>query len=55
MNKFTVLYLTIGITITTASYAFFNEFMNMPMRMGQQMMMPQAQPCVCECLKNKEK
>jgi hypothetical protein len=50
MNKSAVIYIVIGLTITTASFAFFNEWMGMPMQMGQKIMMPSAQPCACQCL-----
>ncbi len=50
MNKSAVIYIVIGLTITTASFAFFNEWMGMPMKMGQKIMMPSAQPCACQCL-----
>jgi hypothetical protein len=51
MTKCALLYLVVGVTITTASYAFFNEFMSMPGQM-MQMVQPQktlSQPCVCKC------
>jgi len=49
MNKYLAFYL--AVSITTASYAFFN----MPQQMfkqGSQMMFPAAEkaPCVCQCL-----
>ncbi len=53
MSKCALLYFVIGVTITTASYAFFN----MPQQMfktGSQMMFPaqdesKAQTLVCDC------
>jgi hypothetical protein len=47
-----------GVTLTTASYAFFFQIPNQMMQMGSQMMTPtqgvvqSAQPCVCECKTN---
>ncbi len=46
------------VTISLASMAFFNKFMQMPQKMfqtGSKVLIPQqsmvqsAQPCVCEC------
>jgi hypothetical protein len=49
ISKCTIVF-TVGVTLSLASMAFFNEWMRMPMKMGQQMVMPQAQPCACKCL-----
>jgi hypothetical protein len=55
MSKCALLYFVIGVTITTASYAFFNIPQQM-LQMGSQMMAPQqnvvpsAQPCECRCI-----
>jgi len=55
MSRCALLYFVVGVTITTASYAFF---LQMPgpgqmMQMGQQMIMPQPQVCPpCECNKS---
>jgi len=51
MSKCALLYFVIGVTLTTASYAFFAEWTQMPMQM-MQMTQPQIQaqkPVVCEC------
>lgn len=52
MNKCALVYFAIGVTITTASMAFFNMPQQM-FQMGSQMVMPaqstQSQPCVCVC------
>jgi hypothetical protein len=52
MNKSAVIYIVIGLTITTASFAFFNEFLNMPSQM-MQMMNPPQQACECKCITEK--
>jgi len=47
-----VLIFTAGMIVSLASYAFFNQMMQMPnqmMNMGSQMMMPQQQGCNCDC------
>jgi len=40
-----------GATISLASYAFFNQMMQMPqqMMMGSMQMMQPQQPCDCRC------
>ena len=53
ISKCTIVF-TIGVTISLASMAFFNQMMNMPskaMQMGQQFVAPQSQnqPCNCTC------
>jgi len=48
MSKCALLYFVIGVTLTTASYAFFAEWTQMPMNM-MQMTQPQPQPVVCDC------
>lgn len=56
MNKCTVVFLT-GMAIATASYAFFQQMMQMPqqaMTMGTMMLNPQT-PCECKCPTNKIK
>jgi len=52
MTKCSLLYFVVGVTITTASYAFFNEFLNMPSQM-MQMMNPPQQACECKCITEK--
>jgi hypothetical protein len=58
MSKCALLYFVIGVTLTTASYAFFGQMMQMPgkaFQTGSQMLMPQQnmvqsqQPCTCMC------
>ena len=52
MSKCALLYFVIGVTLTTASYAFFSEWTQMPMQMMQGMTQPQSQvqqPVVCAC------
>ena len=50
MSKCALLYFVMGITITTASYAFFADWTQMPMQMMQGMTQAQqAQPLVCDC------
>jgi len=47
MNRSALIYFSIGMVITTASFAFFTEYMKMPqqmMIMPQQIMCP---PCAC--------
>jgi hypothetical protein len=53
-----IIVFTVGVTLSLAAMAFFNQVMSMPqqaMTMGSQMLTPQqnmvqsAQPCVCEC------
>jgi len=49
-----VIVFAVGVTISLASMAFFNQFMQMPgqiMQMGQQLAAPQPQdqPCNCTC------
>jgi len=50
MSKCALLYFVIGVTLTTASYAFFADWAQMPMNM-MQMTQPQQQasPLVCDC------
>jgi len=51
MSKCALLYFVVGVTITTASYAFFLQMPGQMMQMGQQMIMPQPQVCLpCDCL-----
>jgi len=50
VNKCILVFLG-GVTISLASYAFFNQMMQMPQQMMQvpmNMMQPQ-QPCDCSC------
>jgi len=51
MSKGALLYFVIGVTLTTASYAFFAEWTQMPMQLMQGMTQPQQQvsPLVCDC------
>ena len=50
MKKCAVVYLIIGVLISTASYAFFADWTKMPMQMMNDMTQPQAQqPVVCDC------
>jgi len=46
-----VIVFSLGVTISLASYAFFNQMMQMPqqMMMGGMQMMNQQQPCDCRC------
>tara|TARA_R110002126_G_C10052339_1_gene460479 strand:- start:133 stop:294 length:162 start_codon:yes stop_codon:yes gene_type:complete len=50
MSKRALMYFVIGVTLTTASYAFFADWAKMPMNM-MQMTQPQQQasPLVCDC------
>jgi hypothetical protein len=53
-SKCTIVF-SVGVTISLASMAFFNQMMNMPskaMQMGQQFVAPQPQnqPCNCACI-----
>lgn len=47
MNKCTLVFIA-GVTISLASYAFFNQMMQMPQQ-AMQMMMPQPLNCECKC------
>jgi hypothetical protein len=58
MSKCALLYFVVGVFVTTASYAFFSEWTQMPMQMMQGMTQPQTQPqtqaqqpivCACDC------
>jgi len=50
MNKCALMYFVIGVTLTTASYAFFADWTQMPIQMMNGMTQPQAvQPLVCDC------
>jgi cytosine/uracil/thiamine/allantoin permease len=53
MSKCALLYFVIGVTVTTASYAFFGQMMQMPgkaFQTGSQMFMPvQESKCDCRC------
>ena len=52
MSKCALLYFVVGVTVTTASYAFFSDWTQMPMQMMQGMSQPQSQvqqPVVCAC------
>jgi len=50
MSKCALLYFVVGVTVTTASYAFFADWTKVPMQMMNQMSQPQAQkPVVCDC------
>jgi hypothetical protein len=56
MTKRGLIYFTIGVTITTASYSFFSDWMQTGMGIPQQMMQmtqphPQRQVCECRCNK----
>jgi len=49
-----VIVFAVGVTISLASMAFFNQMMNMPqqaMMMGSTMMQGQDKPCDCNCKK----
>jgi hypothetical protein len=49
-----VIVFAVGVTISLASMAFFNQMMNMPqqvMTMGSTMMQGQDKPCDCNCKK----
>jgi hypothetical protein len=50
-----IIVFAVGVTLSLASLAFFNQMMNMPskaMQMGQQFVAPQSQnqPCNCACI-----
>ena len=49
MSKCALLYFVAGVTVTTASYAFFADWTKMPMQMMNGMSQPQPQPLVCDC------
>jgi len=51
VNKCILVFLG-GVTISLASYAFFNQMMQMPQQMMQMMDTTQqsAQPCECRCI-----
>jgi hypothetical protein len=53
MSKCALLYFVIGVTLTTASYAFFFQMPSQMMQMGSQMLtQPQTQaqqPIICDC------
>jgi hypothetical protein len=55
MSRCALLYFVIGVTLTTASYAFFFQMPSQMMQMGSQMITPNqdmvqsVQPCICEC------
>jgi len=50
MNKCALMYFAIGVTLTTASMAFFADWTQMPIQMMNGMTQPQAvQPLVCDC------
>jgi len=46
-----VIVFAVGVTISLASMAFFNQMMNMPQQMmqGSMQMMNQPQSCDCKC------
>jgi len=47
-----VIVFAVGVTLSLASMAFFNQMMNMPnkaMMMGSTMMQGQDKPCNCQC------
>ena len=45
-----VIIFSIGVTVSLASMAFMNQFMQMPQQMmGSMMMMNQPQSCDCSC------
>ena len=49
-----VVVFAVGVTLSLASMAFFNQMMNMPskaMMMGSTMMQGQDKPCDCQCTK----
>ena len=49
-----VVVFAVGVTLSLASMAFFNQMMNMPqqvMTMGSTMMQGQDKPCDCNCKK----
>ena len=57
ISKYIVVF-AVGVTLSLASMAFMNTFMQMPQKMfqtGSKVLIPQqsmvqsAQPCVCEC------
>jgi len=49
MSKCALLYFVMGVTMTTASYAFFAEWTQMPMQMMQMTQPVAVQPMVCDC------
>lgn len=49
MNKSALLYFAVGVSLTTASYAFFSDWTQMPMNIMQGMTQAQPQPLVCDC------
>jgi hypothetical protein len=51
MTKFKILHFVIGVSIATASYGFFDKWMQMPGQMMQQVMPanPPNPPCNCTC------
>lgn len=54
MSKCALLYFVVGVTLTTASYAFFAEWTQMPMQMMNGMTQQQVtQPLICDCNCNK--
>jgi len=54
VNKCILVFLG-GVTISLASYAFFNQMMQMPQQMmGSMMMTNQAKPCDCRCPQPKQ-
>jgi hypothetical protein len=50
LSKCTIVF-SIGVTISLASMAFMNQFMQMPQQMmqGSMQMMNQPQSCECSC------
>jgi hypothetical protein len=46
MNRKCLLVFLLGVVITTSTYAFFQQWMNMPQQMMQQMV--QTPPCECK-------
>ena len=52
MSKLALMYFVIGVTLTTASYAFFADWAKMPMNIMSGMTQPQPQPqppLICDC------
>jgi hypothetical protein len=56
MSKCALLYFVVGVTLTTASYAFFFQMPSQMMQMGSQVLtpnqgvVPAAKPCECRCI-----
>ena len=48
ISKCTIVF-AVGVTLSLASVAFMNQFMQMPQQMMGSMMMNQPQSCDCKC------